>query len=485
MMLLLPACHIPPLRPPQPAPLVPPTYNGTTNPENSAQLGVVEFFNDPTLSRLVDQAVVNNRELKIMEEEIQVAKAEILGRSGAFLPFLNTGNTTVGLDKYGRYTLPGVGIHDDPYLPGQFLPNPLPNYLLGLNFFWQVDIWRELRNARDAAQRRYLAAIDRRNYFITRLVAEVADNYYGLMARDKRLENLDQIIKVQEQSLDIAKARFEATRGEGALPVKRFEAAVSKSYSQKFITRQEIVQVENRINFLLNRYPQPVERSAAQFYNLNFPLSIGVPAQLLQNRPDIRQAERELEATGFDVKVARAQFFPKFIVNGSVGYQAFDPRYLFLTPESLIGGVAGTLAQPVINFRGIRAQYLTANAKQLQAIYNYQKVILNAYTEVITRLAQVQNYGQSVTLKRRQVVSLEAAVSFANDRFQFAKIGYLEVLIAQRDLWDARFELIEARQEQLSGIVGVYQALGGGQLLTNVPKPLPPPPQPPPLADAP
>ena len=97
---------------------------------------------------------------------------------------------------------------DDPYLPGQHFPNPLPNYLGGLNFFWQLDIWRQLRNARDAAAQRYIAASERRNYFVTRLVAEIAENYYGLMALDKRLENLDRIIELQEQSLEIARARL-------------------------------------------------------------------------------------------------------------------------------------------------------------------------------------------------------------------------------------------------------------------------------------
>ncbi len=470
MLLVLPACTIPPLRPAQPGPPLPATFNGVASPENSAQLGIVEFFNDPTLARLIDQAVVGNRELQMMNEEIQVARSEIVGRQGAFLPFINTGGTSVGLDRYSTFTLPGAGLHDDPYLPGQFFPNPLPNYLLGLTLFWQIDIWRELRNARDAARQRYVAAIEKRNYFVTRLVAEVADDYYGLMVRDKRLENLDLIIKTQETSLKTALARFEnplERARRGALPVKRFEAAIRKNYSQKPITMQEIIQVENRINFLLNRYPQRVERNPARFYDLNFPLSLGVPAQLLQNRPDIRQAERELAAAGLDVKVARAHFFPKLIVTGGVGYQAFDPKYLFWTPAALIGGVAGNLTQPIINFKAIQAEYLSANAKQLQSVYNYQRVILNAFTEVINRMAKVENYSKSVALKKQQVEKLEAAVDVAQQLFFLTRIEYLDVLTAQGDLWDARFELIETRQQYLSAVVGVYQALGGGVMLSS------------------
>jgi multidrug efflux system outer membrane protein len=466
MLLVLPSCAISPLRHAQPGPALPGTFQGATSPENSAQLGIAEFFNDAVLTDLIEQGLLGNRELRILNEEVQIARNEVLARQGAYLPFVTFG-ANAELDRFSRFTLPGAGIQDDPYLPGKFLTNPLPNYLYGLNLFWQLDIWRELRNARDAAAQRYLAASERRNYFVTRLVAEIAENYYGLMARDKRLENLNQIIQLQKDSLQKAIFRYRNPRLEekslGDLPVKRFEAEVRKNQSQLLITKQEIIQVENRINFLANRFPQPVERQAARFYDLEFPLSVGVPAQLLLNRPDIRQAERELEAAGLDVKVARAHFFPKLAITSGVGYQAFNPRYLF-EPEALIYNVAGNLIAPVINFKAIRAEYQSANAKQLQSVYNYQRVVLNAFTEVYNRVSRVQNYSQSIAFKKQQVESLVKAVDVAMDLFKNARLPYLDVLFAQRDLWDARFELIETRQEQLFAIVSVYQALGGGQI---------------------
>jgi NodT family efflux transporter outer membrane factor (OMF) lipoprotein len=465
VLLVLSSCAlIPKLRQAEPGPGLPAGFNGATSRENSAQLGIEAFFNDPTLTRLIDQALVDNRELRILNEEVQIASNEILARQWAYLPFVNFG-AGAELDRFSRFTLPGAGINDDPYLPGKFLPNPLPNYVFGLNLLWQLDIWRELRNARDAAAQRYLAASQRRNYFVTRMVAEIAENYYGLMARDKRLENLDKIIELQEQSLKIAKARFEAARGT-ELPVRRFQAEVRKNQSQKLITRQEIVQVENRINFLVNRFPQPVERISDGFFDLNIPLSLGVPVQLLQNRPDIRQAERELQAAGLDVKVARAHFFPKLAIAAGVGYQAFNPEFLF-RPEALIYNVAGNLVAPVINFKAIKAEYQSANAKQLQSVYNYQRVILNAYTEVINRVSKVENYRRSIVIKRQQVEALEASVTVADNLFKNARLEYIDVLFAQRDLWEARLELIDTRQEQLSAIVSVYQALGGGLFLSN------------------
>ncbi|HZY87688.1 MAG TPA: TolC family protein [Gemmataceae bacterium] len=468
ILLVLSSCGVPPLRPAQPGPGLPETFNGAASSANSARLGIVEFFNDPILAGLIDQALVGNRELKILEEEVQIARNEILARQGTYLPFVTFG-ANVGVDKPSRFTPLGAAEDQLEYLPGKHFPDPLPNFLGGLNFFWQLDIWRELRNARDAAAQRYFAASERRNYFVTRLVADVAENYYELMALDKRLETLDNTIVLQEQSYKLVKARMEAGRG-NQLPVQRFQADIRKYQSEKLIVKQEIVEAENRINFLVNRFPQTVERTSARFFDLNMPLSVGVPAQLLQNRFDVRQAERELVAAGLDVKVARAHFFPKLDITGGVGYQAFNPKYLFWTPEALIYNVTGDLVVPLINKKAIQADYRSANARQLESVYNYQRVVLNAFTEVINRVSKVQNYSRSIEIKKQQLESLDSAVDIAGKLFLAARIEYLEVLTAQRDLQEARFVLIDTKRQQLSAIVNAYQALGGGVLFFTPPE---------------
>jgi NodT family efflux transporter outer membrane factor (OMF) lipoprotein len=461
MLLVLPSCAVPPLRQAELGLALPASFNGLTSPENWAQLGIKEFFNDPVLTSLIDQALVGNRELKILNEETVIASNEFLARQGAYLPFVGF-RGSVGLDRHSIFTPLGAAEKDLEYLPGKHFPDPVPDYLLSLNLFMPVDLWRELRNLRDAAAQRYLSALERRNYFVTRLVADIAENYYGLMALDKRLETLDQTIALQEQAYKIAKARMEAARGT-ELPVQRFLAEVRKNQSEKLIVRQEIVEVENRINFLLGRFPQTVERNSAQFYDLGVhTLSVGVPAQLLQNRPDIRQAERDLAAAGLDVLAARAKFFPKVDITGRIGYEAFDPKYLFWTPDALIANLAGDVVQPLINKRAIQAEYRSANARQLQAVYNYQRVIINAFTEVVNRVTMVVNYSRSIAIKRQQLESLRAAVETANKLFLAARAEYLEVLLAQRDLMDARMVLIETKRQQLSAIVNTYQALGGG-----------------------
>lgn len=483
LLLLIPACSVPGLRTAEPAAVVPAGYNAADNSaapptgtDSSAQLSVEEFYSDPTLTELIQNSVAGNRELKVLGEDIQIARYEVQRRRGSYLPFVGFRGSS-GLDLSSRFTRDGAvdsALNIRPDVP---IHNPLPDFLLSTNIFWQLDIWRELRNARDASVQRYLAAIERRNAFVTRLAADVADNYYRLLALDRRMEILDTTIKLQQQSYEIAKSKFDAGRGT-ELAVQRFQAEVKKNQSEKLLVVQEIVEAENRINFLAGRFPQPVARSAASydaFLDLNIhALSAGAPAQLLLNRPDVRQAEREIAAAGLDIKAARARFFPRLDLSAGVGYRAFNPKYLFNTPEALVANVAGDLTAPLINKSAIRADYMTANAQQLQAIYNYQKVVLDAFGEVVNRLSMAENYRKSIDLKRQQLVALDASVDAATQLFQNARAEYVEVLLAQRDRLDARLVLIDTKRQQLSAIVNAYQALGGGNSL-SLPAEAPPP----------
>jgi outer membrane protein TolC len=226
LLLVLPSCHIPKLRQAGVGLDLPASFNGVTSADSSAQLRVDEFYGDPVLTGLVCQALATNQELKILEEEVQVASAEIRSRRGAFLPLVGL-RAGAGWDRNSAFTPLGAAEKELEYRPGKHFPATPGDSLLGLNFLIPLDIWRELRNARDAAVQRYHAAIERRSDFVTRMVADIAENYYELMALDKRLETLDQTIALQEQSLAVAQKNFAAGRATD-LPVQRFQAEVSR-----------------------------------------------------------------------------------------------------------------------------------------------------------------------------------------------------------------------------------------------------------------
>lgn len=247
------------------------------------------------------------------------------------------------------------------------------------------------------------------------------------------------------------------------LAVRKFEAEVLSSKSLEFDIQQNITETENKINFLLGRFPQPIVRDKSSFTDLVPPtVQTGLPSQLLANRPDIKQAELELAAAKLDVKVAKAQFYPSLGISAAIGYQAFNPSYLLRTPESLIYSLAGDLAGPLINRNAIKAEYLTANAKQLQAVYDYEKTILNGYIEVANQMSKISNLQKSYDLKSKQVAALTQSIDISNDLFKSARADYFEVLMTQRDALQSKLELIETKKQQLNAVVDIYHALGGG-----------------------
>ncbi len=429
--------------------------------ENTAQLPVAAFYDDPYLLSLITETMTGNQELKILAEEIRIASNEAYARSGEYRPFVTLG-ARAGLEKSGRHTREGAVEDQLLVAPGSEFPDPLGDFTVGTNMSWELDIWKRLRNSQRAAAMRYFATQEGRNFVVTRVVAEVAENYYKLLAFDNRLTTLQATIDIQQQSLKVAEAKKAAGR-DTELAVQRFEAEVQKNISQRALIQQQIVETENRINYLAGRYPQPVERLSIEFVELNLNiLGAGVPSELLQNRPDIREAERRVAAAGLDVRVARARFYPSISLTAGLGWDAFSTGYLFRTPESLVYGVAGELVGPLINKRAIKANYSSANAQQLQALYDYQQTVLEAHIEVVNQITKIENLRRSIEVKKRQLEALEASVSVAGKLFQNARAEYVEVLLAQRELMEAKMELIETKQEQLSAVVNAYQALGGG-----------------------
>lgn len=231
----------------------------------------------------------------------------------------------------------------------------------------------------------------------------------------------------------------------------------------EFEVLQKIRVNENEINFLLGRFPQAIVRDQSTFITQIPPqIKAGIPSQLLINRPDIKQAELELFATKCDVKAAQAEFYPSFNISGSLGFQAFNSSYLFHSPQSLVYSLVGDLTAPLINRSAIRAEFNKAKAYQIEAMYDFQKAILNGYIEVSNELSNINNLEQLYDLKSKEVETRIKSIEISNDLFKSGRADYLEVLITQRDVLQSRLELVEARKRQFNAVTNIYQALGGG-----------------------
>ncbi len=428
---------------------------------NEANINWKQFFDDPYLSSLIDIAVVNNKEVNIMAQRISIAKNEIQARKGEYLPFVNFG-AGVDVDKVGRYTRNGAVEENLDIKEGKSFPDPLTNVQLGLYSTWELDVWKKLRNATKVAAMEYMASIEGKNFLVTNLVAEIANAYYELIALDNQALNLEQNIAIQRNALSVTTELQKYGRAT-SLGVKRFEAEVRKNESRQYVIKQKIVETENRINFLMGRVPQPIQRSSGEFMAMKLKMvQAGIPSQLLQNRPDIRKAELELAAADLNIAVAKANFYPSFSIRAGIGFQAFNPKYLLSTPESLMYSLAGDIMAPLVNRNAITAVYKNANATQIQAAYDYEQTIISAYGEVSNQVSNIDNLEKNYALKTAQVQALTDSVDVANQLFKSARAEYLEILLTQREALEAKTELIETKQKQVSAMIGLYKALGGG-----------------------
>ena len=440
---------------------VPSSYNTSADSVNTAKVKWKEFFKDSKLTLLIDSALIKNQELNIVLREIQIAKNEVRARRGAFLPFMNAG-LGAGVEKVGRYTSQGASDATNEIMPGKAFPDPLQNYGLGVNVSWEVDIWKKLRNAKKSALYKYLSTIEGKNFMVTHLISEIANSYYELVALDNQLDILKKNIELYQSSLEIVKLEKQSARVT-ELAVRRFEAEVLKNQSRQYYIMQQITETENRINFLVGRFPQTVARNSKDFTDLVIDsIHSGIPSQLLSNRTDIKQAEQALIAAKLDVRVAKAEFYPSFVITAGAGYRAFNPQYLIQTPQSLLYNLAGDLVAPLINRNAIKANFYSANAKQVQAVYNYERSILRAHIEVVNQLSNIGNLKKSYDLKNKQVEALTQSIDISTTLFKSARADYMEVLLTQRDALEAKFELIETKKLQMNAMINIYQALGGG-----------------------
>jgi NodT family efflux transporter outer membrane factor (OMF) lipoprotein len=374
---------------------------------------------------------------------------------------VNLGGGT-SLEKVSRYTSQGASDDITEIKPGVLTPAILPNTYFGAFASWEVDIWHKLRNARKVAVANYLASVEGKNFLVTNIIAEIANSYYELMALDNQLDIIKKNIVVLTNALSIIRQEKDAARVT-ELAVRRFEAEVYKTQSLQYDIQQKITVAENRINFLVGRFPQRIQRSSERFNEL-MPNNVytGSPAQLLENRPDIRHAELKLEAAKLDVSVAKANFYPSLRLGAALGFRSFNPSLWVHLPESLMSSLAGDLAGPLINKNAIISIYKSANSRQIQSAYDYEKTILNAYIEVVNQLSNGENLKKNYDMKNNQVQALTQSTEISLKLFKSARADYMEVLLTQRDVLESRMELVEIRMKQMNALVNTYKVLGGG-----------------------
>ena len=447
--------------------IIPKNFEGLNSNDtiSAASIKWQDFFTDPILVQLINKALVSNPDFKIVAQKIEINKAQLMTAKAALLPSLQ-GGINLAADRFGRYTMNGVGNFDTNLSPDiskdqQIPQTPYTEMFLGFRSVWEIDIWKKLSNKRKAAATRVLAAEAEQKLLQTLLVSEVAQLYYTLLALDYELDVLKQNITLQQNELELIKIQKQAGRAT-ELAVKQFSAQLMGTKSLEFQIQQQIVSVENQLNAIIGSFPLKIERSHFK-EQLKLPnlLTAGLPSSLLAKRPDIVMANWQLQAAGADVEAARAAFLPQLTITPYIGLSAFNPRLLFNTQSIAAGALTGFMA-PIFMQKQVQAAYKISQSQNKIAYYEYEKVVLKAVQEVVTDMKAIENLRGSMELKAKETNELKEGLKIAGDLYNAGFATYLEIITAQRNVLDAELQQIILMNKMMLAAVDLYRSLGGG-----------------------
>jgi len=451
---------LPQLRP------LPETYPADSGKSNIAILPRDSFFRDPYLKKLMGDVLQNNPDMNIALQRIAEAGAWLKMSKGALLPAVGL-NAAAGATKYGKYTMEGVGNFDTNLSPNidedqRIGTNPTPDFWLGLNASWEIDVWGRLKELKKSARHRFIASLQGADLVKTMLVAQTAIFYYELVTLDKEHRVLQENIRIQEQAAEIVAIQQEAGRAT-ALAVEQFRAQLLNTKASLRQVAQQRKELENQLNALAGRYEGTILRDTILSLNeaLGPDPGTGIPAGLLLNRPDIKQAESKMLAAHADLAAARAAFFPAVNISAYTALNSFKGDLLF-SAGSLGYQVLGGLTAPIFQKHQLRSHYKIAAAAEKESYYAYEQTALNAYRDVINHLNEISSLSDIDTFKQQEVEALTRGVDIAGDLYITGYASYLEIVAAQKSKLEAELQLLAVKRKQVHAFINLYKALGGG-----------------------
>ena len=407
-----------------------------------------DIYQDTVLQKLMHMAVDKNLDLKIAIARVEESKA-ILG--------YNQANMFPSFDYAGRARATDFGQSSGD--AGVTFPTNSFSALGSVS--WEIDIWGKLRHSSRAAFADLVATDENRKSLYISLVAQVAELYFQLRGMDERLSITQRTVQTRNEYLRIITLRF--NQGQvSELDKLQAEQIAESAKAQLYSLERSIIYTENALNILLGQSYAPVTRGLLNDQQ-QFPVSIpsGIPSELLERRPDIRSAEQQLIAQTERVGVAVAMRFPSLSLTGFLGVASPEISSLFL-PGAFLGSITGQLAGTAFHFRQNKRRVEAEKAVAQQVAFAYEKTVLSAFAEVENSLASIRTYGNEFGARQRQVAASEKSLVLSKALYDGGYTSFLQVLDAERELFNSQFEKSIVLQNQLISTVQLYKALGGG-----------------------
>ncbi len=399
-----------------------------------------ELFTDTVLQQLIEKGIANNTDLNIARLKVREAEALLTSSKFAYLP-------SVSLTPQG--TIKSIEGN-----------SPTKTYNLAASADWELDIFGRLTNAKREAKAVLEQSQAYKQAVQTQLIATIANSYYTLLMLDKQLDISKRTAEIWAENLRVMKALKKAGQTT-EMAVAQIEASKLSVDASLLSLEQQITEVENSLSSLLGVVPQRIDRSTLDMQSFPDTLSVGVPLQLLQRRPDVRQSEAALAEAFYTTNRAYSAFYPAITLSGSAGWTNAAGAIISNPGEWLFSAV-GSLVQPLFNRGQNIANLKVAKARQEEALLTFRQTLLNAGTEVNDALLQWQVARRRLDLDRQQIISLQSAVRSSELLMRHSSQNYLEVLTARQTLLDAELSAVSDRFDEIQGVINLYHALGGG-----------------------
>lgn len=418
---------------------------------DTASLGNVEWrelFTDPQLQALIERGLQNNTDFQSAQLRVEEAGATLLSARLAFLPSfaLSPQGTVSSFDK----------------------SKATQTYTLPVTAGWELDIFGRLRNAKQQAKALYAQSKDYQQAVRTQLISGIANTYYTLLMLDEQLLISEQTAEAWKETVETTRALMDAGLANEAA-TSQMEATYYSIQTSVLDLKKQINQVENSMSLLLAETPHAIPRTSlvgadtwVRPYGMPEELAIGIPVQMLANRPDVRSAERSLEAAFYGTNQARSAFYPSIVLSGSAGWTN-TAGSMIINPAKFLASAVGSLTQPLFNKGQTVAQYRIAKARQEEASLAFQQTLLNAGSEVNDALMAYQTSREKTILFDKQIGSLQKALESTSLLMEHGTTTYLEVLTARQTLLSAQLSQTANRFAEIQSVINLYQALGGGR----------------------
>jgi multidrug efflux system outer membrane protein len=426
---------------------VPEAYQEPAIPGASiANLKWWELFRNEELTALITAALINNKELAIATARIEETRA-LLG----FVRADQFPNLDGAAGAVRGNTILGVG------LPGDINET----FILGASFSFEVDLWGKLRRSTEAARAELLATVEARNVVTITLIADVSSIYLLLLDLDERVLIALRTMETRQNSLDIIQARFD----KGTVPlidVNQAQIELADAAAELAALQREDQRAENLLSVLLGQNPGSILRTRGSETRLYPPeIPAGLPSELLERRPDVRQASQALAAQTARIGVAEALRFPSLSLTGSLGLASNDLDD-FISSDNKVWGVGADLFGPIFDAGRNKSRVEAERARTEQALRNYELIVLRSFEEVENSLVDIRTFREEAMARERQVKAARSASELSRARYDGGVTSYLEVLESERSLFRAELLASSTWREQLVSIVSLYKALGGG-----------------------